>query len=194
MTNPHLWQERLPSHQSGSGGGSTRPPRSSIFDTNVRYPPRIPRLIRRPMVHRDLEGNIVVDRPSSIISSAISMTREYANRRPPPPPVANSIGADAYHRIDDSLSSVYDLHCATDDKAVDLNELCQMEIQESPSNTSYTQLGFDIVYEDGGRYSSSYCVENILKNDGAVYWYVNVSHQKFICVHDVLNVVAKYIV
>lgn len=97
------------------------------------------------------------------------MTREYANRRPTPPPVANTIGADAYHRIDDNLSSIYDLHCATDEKAVDLNELCQMEIQESPSNTSYTQLDFEIIYEDGGRYSSTYCVENILKNDGAVY-------------------------
>ncbi len=166
MTNSNNLLQQAPNAPSQT--------RSNIFTNhnNIRYPPRIPRLIRRPLVHRDLEGNII-DRPSSI-SSAISMTREYAASRQTEiiPPVANTIGADAYHRIDTSLSSVYDLQCAFDEKAVDLADLCQMEIKESPSNTNFVPLEFEVVYEDGGEYSTPYNVENILRNDGAVYWYV----------------------
>lgn len=136
--------------------------RPDVFlDMNVRYPPRIPRLIRRPVVPLTETDS----RPSSI-SSAISMTREYATR--------THTFASANTRLEsdeeDYQHTIHDLHCASDEKAVDLAALCDMDIQESPSNLNYVPLKFRILSEDGGRYSSTYTVENVLRNDGTVYW------------------------
>ncbi|KAI7897297.1 uncharacterized protein EV154DRAFT_557617 [Mucor mucedo] len=137
--------------------------RPDVFlDINVRYPPRIPRLIRRPVM--PLSDNDA--RPSSI-SSAISMTREYATR------THTFASASTSNRLEsddeDYQHTIHDLHCASDEKAVDLAALCDMDIQELPSNINYVPLKFRILSEDGGRYSSTYTVENVLRNDGTVY-------------------------
>jgi hypothetical protein len=85
--------------------------------------------LRRPqtVVYRDSYGNIV-DPPRSI-SSAISMTRQQLQ-----PEV------------------VHELHCVADEKAVDLEELCQLSLGSTPTNDNHIPLFFDIVSEDGGRY------------------------------------------
>lgn len=110
--------------------------------------------------------------PSSI-SSAVSMTRNVHREQ------GSSIDPDAYHRIssdqeDDMIlnNSIYDLHCVADEKAVDLAQICNVDIQKIPSNTAFVALEFGVVSEDGGQYSPTYNVHNILKNDGTVYWYV----------------------
>ncbi|KAI8885322.1 hypothetical protein K501DRAFT_180308 [Backusella circina FSU 941] len=64
---------------------------------------------------------------------------------------------------------MHELHCVADEKAVDLEEVCQLVLGSSPTNDNYIPLYFDIVAEDGGRYSSTYSIENVLKNDGTVY-------------------------
>lgn len=125
---------------------------------NYPPPPRIPRLIRRPLVHRDIDGNIITteERPSTI-SSAISMTREYA---------VSTI----------RTNSINNLHQYNhNEKAVDLISTLKHEIDikeegTPPNNTNYVPLQFKIISQDDDRYSSNYSVENILKNDGSVYW------------------------
>jgi hypothetical protein len=157
MTNPQQSSIRPPPPP-------TRTNRSNIFaanSNNIRYPPRIPRLIRRPLVHRDIDGNIIVDtnRPSSI-SSAISMTREYTVAR-----MNNNSGLNDFQQQQQYYNN---------EKAVDLATTFrnQIDVQDTPSNTNYVPLKFEIISEDGGRYSSTYSVENILRNDGTVYWLV----------------------
>ncbi|GAN10615.1 conserved hypothetical protein [Mucor ambiguus] len=148
---------------------ANRPNPNATINT-IRYPPRIPRLRRLPQafVNRAANG-MTTERPSSI-SSAVSMTRNV--RREP----ESSIDPEAYHHIssneeDDVIlnNSIYDLHCVSDEKAVDLAQMCNVDIQKVPSNTSYVALEFGIVSEDGGQYSPTYSVYNILKNDGTVY-------------------------
>lgn len=156
MTHPTQARQRLTPLNTSD---SSRTRQDVFLDINVRYPPRIPRLIRRPVVPL---ANEMSDRPSSI-SSAISMTREYATRTHTFPTTN-----DRYYQEENNIHEL--LHCASDEKAVDLAALCDMDIQESPSNINYVPLKFRIMSEDGGRYSSTYSVENVLRNDGTVYW------------------------
>lgn len=157
---------------------TNRPNPNATINT-IRYPPRIPRLRRPPQtfVSRATQG-IATERPSSI-SSAVSMARNVRRES------GSSIDPDTYSRIgsnssssnveeDDAIlnNSLYDLHCVSDEKAVDLAHVCNVDIQKVLSNTSYVPLEFGVVSEDGGQYSSTYSVHNILKNDGTVYWYV----------------------
>ncbi|GAA5800617.1 hypothetical protein HPULCUR_006053 [Helicostylum pulchrum] len=114
-------------------------------DMNIRYPPRIPRLVRRP-APTAITTTELDHRPSSI-SSAISITREYARRTEP----------------------AHDLHCAFDEKAVDLSAIREVQIEETANNRNYVPLHFEILQEDGGRYSTAYRIENVLRNDGTVY-------------------------
>ncbi|KAL0143079.1 hypothetical protein V8B55DRAFT_1038382 [Mucor lusitanicus] len=147
---------------------ANRPNPHAAINT-IRYPPRIPRLRRPPQAFVS-HGMTTEERPSSI-SSAVSMTRNVVRREP-----GSSLDPDNYHRIgsaeeDDVIlnNSLYDLHCVSDEKAVDLAHMCNVDIQKMPSNTSYVALEFGVVSEDGGQYSSTYSVHNILKNDGTVY-------------------------
>ncbi|KAL9539769.1 hypothetical protein MBANPS3_010075 [Mucor bainieri] len=190
---PPVAAPRLSRASVFSTAHANRPNPNATINT-IRYPPRIPRLRRPPQaafmnraaaVHgrmrttqEEEEQEQVAERPSSI-SSAVSMTRHV--RREP----GSSIDPDAYHRIGSSSSSnneeeeegddgilnnsMYDLHCVSDEKAVDLARLCKVDIQKVPSNTSYVALEFGVVSADGGQYSSTYSVHNILKNDGTVY-------------------------
>ncbi|CAO3655532.1 unnamed protein product [Mucor fragilis] len=154
---------------------TNRPNPNATINT-IRYPPRIPRLRRPPQtfVSRATQG-IATERPSSI-SSAVSMARNVRRES------GSSIDPDTYSRIgsnssssnveeDDAIlnNSLYDLHCVSDEKAVDLAHVCNVDIQKVLSNTSYVPLEFGVVSEDGGQYSSTYSVHNILKNDGTVY-------------------------
>lgn len=133
---------------------STSRTRSEMYiDTNTRYPQRIPRLIRRPPPSA-ITTTELDHRPGSI-SSAISMTREYAIR------------SDNYQI---GPTAVNDLHCTLDEKAVDLSLIREIQIEERPNNRNYVPLKFEIYAEDGGRYSATYRIENVLKNDGSVYW------------------------
>lgn len=156
MTNPVQTRQRFTAHNTSGVPTRVRP--DVYLDINVRYPPRIPRLIRRPVVSLTDE---MLDRPSSI-SSAISMTREYASRAP------TFAARDPHYQEDQS--NIHELHCASDEKAVDLAAVCDIDIQELPSNINYVPLKFQIMSEDGGRYSATYSVENVLRNDGTVYW------------------------
>ncbi|KAK4513521.1 uncharacterized protein ATC70_005523 [Mucor velutinosus] len=151
---------------------TNRPNPNATINT-IRYPPRIPRLRRLSQAIVRAANGMTTERPSSI-SSAVSMTRN-VHREP-----GSSIDPDAYHRISSSDSaheeddvilnnSIYDLHCVSDEKAVDLAQMCNVDIQKAPSNTSYVALEFGVVSEDGGQYSSTYSIHNILKNDGTVY-------------------------
>ncbi|KAL7310033.1 hypothetical protein PS15m_010841 [Mucor circinelloides] len=146
---------------------SNRPNPNATINT-IRYPPRIPRLRRPPQAFVGRE-NDMTGQPSSI-SSAVSMTRNVHREQ------GSSIDPDAYHRIssdqeDDMIlnNSIYDLHCVADEKAVDLAQICNVDIQKIPSNTAFVALEFGVVSEDGGQYSPTYNVHNILKNDGTVY-------------------------
>jgi hypothetical protein len=185
--DPSLTEERLATQHNLSQPQSPPTPRlsrASIFSTaysnrpnpnaainNIRYPPRIPRL-RRPQqafANRETTTTTIGERPSSI-SSAISMTRNIHRR-----PSSSSIDPDVYHQINDNNAdilnnSIYDLHCTADDKAVDLAQMCSIDIEKVPTNTNFVPLQFGVVSEDGGQYSSTYNVHNILKNDGTVYW------------------------
>ncbi|KAI8643070.1 hypothetical protein BD408DRAFT_442955 [Parasitella parasitica] len=179
MDPPSLIDERLdPQHNLHQLQlpATPRPSRASVFSTayssrpnpnaainTIRYPPRIPRL-RRPQVpaHRDTSAR---DRPSSI-SSAVSMTRDLHRQS------GSSIDPDEYQQINDDVilsNSIYDLHCVADEKAVDLAHICNIDIEKVPSSTNFVSLEFAVVSEDGGQYSSTYNVHNILKNDGTVY-------------------------
>lgn len=182
--DPSLTQERLATHHNLNQPQSPPTPRlsrASIFSTayssrpnpnatinNIRYPPRIPRLRRPQQALVNREAAVIGERPSSI-SSAISITRNVHGR-----PESSSIDPDVYYQINDDdvilNNSIYDLHCVADDKAVDLAQMCRIDIEKVPTNTNFVPLQFGVVSEDGGQYSSTYNVHNILKNDGTVYW------------------------
>ncbi|CEP17434.1 hypothetical protein [Parasitella parasitica] len=179
MDPPSLREERLnPQHNLNQMQlpATPRPSRASVFSTayssrpnphaainTVRYPPRIPRL-RRPqtLAHRDTASTR--ERPSSI-SSAVTMARNLHLQS------GSSIDPDEYQNEEDAIlsNSMYDLHCVADEKAVDLAHICNLDIEKVPSNRNFVSLEFAVVAEDGGQYSATYNVHNVLKNDGTVY-------------------------
>jgi hypothetical protein len=139
LSTHQLTEERLEPQHNLTNPQSPPTPRLTQLRSNprsARFPARIPRLVRRPqtIVYRDAEGNLL-ERPSSI-SSAISMTRT----------------SDVYLSTSEDMSSVYDLHCVTDEKAVDLASVCEIEIDEIPTNRNYVPLEFEVVSADGGQY------------------------------------------
>jgi hypothetical protein len=141
LSTHQLTEERLDPQHNLTDAQSPPTPRITQLRFNprsTRYPARIPRLVRRPqtIVYRDVEGNLL-ERPSSI-SSAISMTRT----------------SDAYYNrsTSEDMRSVYDLYCVTDEKAVDLASVCEIEIGDVRTNRNYVPLEFEIVSSDGGQY------------------------------------------
>ncbi|KAI9025337.1 hypothetical protein CLU79DRAFT_745119 [Phycomyces nitens] len=74
------------------------------------------------------------------------------------------------------------IQCPTEN-AVDLSNLCKIATEKDSSGIEHVVLAFGIDMDDGGSYSSSYGVENILRNDASVYCSGR---------HGTINVVLRY--
>ncbi|CDS07815.1 hypothetical protein LRAMOSA01764 [Lichtheimia ramosa] len=63
--------------------------------------------------------------------------------------------------------------CLSDDRVVDMDRLCGEKTNIPGQNQCV--LEFDVMEQDGGQYSASYGVGNMLRNDNSVFWLVLLS-------------------
>ncbi|KAI8140237.1 hypothetical protein BJV82DRAFT_624344 [Fennellomyces sp. T-0311] len=110
-----------------------------------------------------------------------NLLRERALRHPPRIPRLRRLNPQSANTAGDRPDYFVDLNrynryiqrshnCVPGEKAVDLEDVCGIPISTRRTNGSgYMELDFEVLVDDGGQYSSSYGVENVLRNDSTVY-------------------------